>query len=213
MRYWWLGTRPWHTIHNLALWVDLLLFASFAPFKICTIWLIILFPYPVDGHMYPSFILFQSFSLFCFDFQFSWFVLATLFVLVLQSRARSRFLNLLPQFSYFIVLPSVIHHSFYIAVKLFTIKWSLQSHFIWRCDGDLLQRNLMFSLDIYTSDSHLDRVIWINSSKNVHVHLQECHSYINQAKITDSRKQISFIWSSISNLRHCLKIINYLIIL
>ena len=81
------------------------------------------------------------------------------------------------------------------------------------CDGDLLQRNLMFSLHIYTSDSHLDRVTWINSSKNVHVHLQECHSYINQAKITDSLKQISFIWSSISNLRHCLKIINYLIIL
>ena len=158
--------------------------------------------------MYPSFVLFQSFSLFYFDFQFSWFVLATLFVLVLQSRARSHFLNLFPQFSYFIVLPSVTHHSFYIAVKLFTIKWSLQSHFIWRCDGDLLQRNLMFSLRIDTSDSHLDKAIWTNSSKNVRVHLREYHSYINQAKITDSRKQISFIWSSISNLRWSLKIID-----
>ena len=84
------------------------------------------------------------------------------------------------------MLPSVTHHSFYIAVKLFTIKWSLQSHFIWRCDGDLLQWNLMFILDIYTSDSHLDSAIWINSSKNVHVHLQECHSYINQASFTET---------------------------
>ena len=164
-------------------------------------------------YMYPSFILFHSFSLFCFDFQFSWFVLATLFVLVLQSCARSCFLNLFPQFSYFIVLPSVTDQSYYIAVKLFTIKLSLQTHFIWRCDGDLLQRNLMFSLDIYTSDSHLDSAIWINSSKNVHVHLQECHSYINQASITDSLKPISFIWSSISNLRWSLKIIDWLIML
>ena len=140
-------------------------------------------------------------------------MLATLFMLAC-SRARSHFLIYFPDFLVsFIVLPSVTQYSFYIAVKLFTFRWSLQSCFIWRCDGDLLQRNLMFSLRIDTSDSHLDKAIWTNSSKNVRVHLREYHSYINQAKITDSRKQISFIWSSISNLRHCLKMINYLIIL
>ena len=172
MRYWWLGTRPWHTIHNLAPWVDLLLFASFAPFKICTIWLIILFPYPVDGHMYPSFVLFQSFSLFYFDFQFFLFCASYTFCASpAVARPISFFEFVSPIFLFDCVAvsrSSLITHST-LQLNYLPSSGHYKSHFIWRCDGDLLQWNLMFSLDIYTSDSHLDSAIWINTSETDHV--------------------------------------------
>ena len=180
MRYWWLGTRPWHTIHNLSPWVYLLLFCSICPLQ--NLYHLIDNSVPISSWWpYVSIIRFVPILLLILF----WFPI----FLVCASYTFCASLAVAHPVSFFrFVSPIFLFH-------LLCCHQSLSTHsmlqlndlpssghyklFMWRCDGDLLRINLMFKLRMDASDSHLDNSIWTNSSKNVRVHLREYHSYTN----------------------------------